>query len=146
MNARRSRIALRGFRPHADGLARVLGDLETAVMELLWEQPGQTVVEVEQALRRRRRIAHTTVLTTLDRLHRKGYLVRDKAGKAFVYTPRETRDQFERGLAQEVLSGLLSQSRGLALSTFVDLVGTDQGALDRLEALIRERRREVEPS
>jgi predicted transcriptional regulator len=135
------KIALRGFKPGARGAGHVLGDLETAVMELLWREPGLTVNQVEERLRRRREIAHTTVLTTLDRMHRKGYLTREKQGKAFVYAPRYSREEFERGLAQEVLGALLGQFTQPALSTFVDLIAADESRLDELEALIHEKRR-----
>lgn len=136
------KITLRGFKTGARGAGRVLGELETAVMEVLWRAPGQTVNDVEERLRAKRDIAHTTVQTTLDRMHRKGYLTREKEGKAFVYAPRYTREEFERGVAQEVLGALLGQFTGQALSTFVDLVGQDEAALDQLEGMIREKRRE----
>ncbi|HLF84322.1 MAG TPA: BlaI/MecI/CopY family transcriptional regulator [Blastocatellia bacterium] len=132
------RVTLRGFRPTARGIKQVLGELEADVISVLWQQPNQTVVEVEERLRRKREIAHTTVLTTLDRMHRKGYLSREKQGKAFVYSPRYTREEFERALAQEILGAL-----GLGepvLSTFVDLVGEDSAKLSQLEALIKQRR------
>ena len=135
------KIALRGFKPGARGAGHVLGELESAVMELLWRKPGQTVNEVEERLRVKREIAHTTVLTTLDRMHRKNYLTREKQGKAFVYSPRYTREEFERGMAQEVLGALLGQSTESALSAFVDLLSEDEGALNQLEAMIREKRR-----
>jgi len=137
----RPRIALRGFKPGAPGVGTVLGELETAVMEALWAEPAQTVTEVERRLRESREIAHTTVLTTLDRLHRKGYLARNKHGKAFVYAPRLTRGEFERGMAEEVLGALLGDFSAPALSAFVDLVAEDSSALERLEAMIREKRR-----
>ena len=75
---------------------RVLGELEAAVIEILWAEPGLTVVDVEERLRRRREIAHTTVLTTLDRIHRKGYLSHEKQGKAYVYSPTYSRQEFEQ--------------------------------------------------
>jgi predicted transcriptional regulator len=134
------RIALRGFRPSARGIKQVLGELEAEVMSLLWEQPSQTVVEVEERLRRKREIAHTTVLTTLDRMHRKGYLSREKQGKAFVYSPRYTREEFEHALAQEVLGALLGGLGEPVLSAFVDLIGEDSAKLSQLEALIKQRR------
>ncbi len=136
------KITLRGFKPEAQGAAHVLGELETAVMELLWKEPGQSVNEVEDLLRQKRGSAHTTVSTTLDRMHRKGYLTREKQGKAFLYAPRYTREEFERGLAQEVLGALLNQFTEPALSAFVDLVGDDTSRLDKLEAMIRAKRRE----
>ena len=136
------KITLRGFKPGARGAGHVLGELQTSVMELLWRAPqGLTVNEVEEMLQRRREIAHTTVLTTLDRMHGKGYLTREKQGKAFVYAPRYTRDEFERQMAQEVLGALLGQFTEPALSAFVDLVGEDAAALDHLEDMIREKKR-----
>ncbi|MBL8206224.1 MAG: BlaI/MecI/CopY family transcriptional regulator [Blastocatellia bacterium] len=134
------KIALRGFSPSNRGIKQVLGKLEAEVMQVLWQHPNQTVSDVEEHLRRKRTIAHTTVLTTLDRMYRKGYLTRERAGKAFVYAPRYDREQFERELAQEVLGALLGGMGEPVLSTFVELVGKDDGKLDRLEALIKERR------
>jgi len=136
----RPKITLRGFKPNARGAGQVLGELETAVMELLWRERKLTVNQVEERLRQRRQIAHTTVLTTLDRMHRKGYLTREKSGKAFVYTPRYSREEFERGLAQEVLGALLGGLGEPVLSTFVELVGEDEAKLERLEELIRRKR------
>lgn len=136
------KITRQGFKPGSRGAGHVLGELQAAVMEVLWQEPGQTVNEVEERLRRRRDIAHTTVLTTLDRMHRTGYLTREKQGKAFVYSPRYTREEFERGVAQEVLGALLGGFTGSALSAFIDLVGEDAGTLDRLEAMIRDKRRD----
>jgi predicted transcriptional regulator len=138
----RPKITLRGFKPNARGAGQVLGELETAVMELIWRERELTVNQVEERLRQRRQIAHTTVLTTLDRMHRKGYLTREKSGKAFVYTPRYSREEFERGLAQEVLGALLGGLGEPVLSTFVELVGEDEAKLERLEELIRRKRRE----
>lgn len=137
-----TKIALRGFKPGARGTGHVLGELESAVMEILWADSGQTVNEVEEQLRTKRDIAHTTVLTTLDRMYRKGYLLREKQAKAYVYSPRYTREQFGRTMAQEVLGALIGHSAETALSTFVDLISNDPNGLDQLEAKIREKRRQ----
>lgn len=136
------KIALRGFKPGSRGTGHVLGELESAVMEILWSQPEQTVNGVEERLRQKREIAHTTVLTTLDRMYRKGYLTREKQVKAFVYSPRYTRAEFERMMAQEVLGALIGHFTEPALSTFIELIGDDEVALDQLEAKIQEKRRE----
>jgi predicted transcriptional regulator len=135
-----SKIAMRGFRPANRGIKQVLGKLEAEVMQILWQQPGQAVSEVEAQLRRKREIARTTVMTTLDRMHNKGYLTREKQGKAFVYSPRYSRVDFEREMAQEVLGALLGGIGEPVLSTFVELVGEDDSNLDRLEELIKARR------
>ena len=135
------KFSLRGFKTDGRGVNHVLGDLETAVMELLWRTPRQTVSDVEGNLNQSRKLAHTTVLTTLDRMFRKGYLTREKEGKAFVYAPRYTRKEFERGMAEEVFGAILKGVGDPALSTFVDMVGEDAAQLDKLEALIREKRK-----
>jgi predicted transcriptional regulator len=75
-------------------------------------------------------------------MYRKGYLLRVKQGKAFVYAPCYTREEFERGMAQEVLGALIGGLGEPVLSTFVDLVGEDGDKLDRLEQLIRQKRQE----
>lgn len=137
----RPKIALRGFKLGAGSTGHVLGELETAIMNVFWKERDLAVTDVEDRLRGSRQIAHTTVLTTLDRMHRKGYLVREKQGKAFVYSARYSRDEFERGMAQEVLGALLNNYRAPALSAFIDLVGENENTLDQLEALIREKRR-----
>lgn len=136
------KITVSGFKPNARGAAHVLGELQTAVMELLWSEPGLTVNEVEERLQRKREIAHTTVLTILDRMHRKGLLAREKQGKAFTYTPRYTREKFEQDMAHEVLGALLGKFIEPALSAFVDLVSEDEETLNRLENMIREKRRQ----
>ncbi|HKY29588.1 MAG TPA: BlaI/MecI/CopY family transcriptional regulator [Pyrinomonadaceae bacterium] len=136
----RPRIAVRGFKLVAGEAGHVLGELETAIMNVFWKEHALTVTDVEEKLRGRRQIAHTTVLTTLDRMHRKGYLVREKQGRAFVYSARYSRDEFERGMAQEVLGALLDHYRAPALSAFIDLVGENERTLDELETMIREKR------
>jgi predicted transcriptional regulator len=140
MNRIKPKITSKGFTPGKRGTAQVLGELQTAVMEILWKASPLAVTEVEQKLQQKREIAHTTVLTILDRMHGKGFLLREKQGKAFVYSPRYSKEEFERGVAQEVLSALLSQFTEPALSAFVELVGEDSAKLDQLEDLIRHKR------
>lgn len=134
------KISLNDFKPNGQGIGRVLGALQTAVMEVLWREPNLAVNDVESRLRHTREIAHTTVLTILDRMFRKGYLTREKEGKAYIYAARYTREEFEQMVAQQVLGALLGQFSEPALSAFVDLVGEDAETLDRLENIIRQKR------
>ncbi len=143
MNQTRSKIPSKGLTPNYHGAVRVLGELQTVVMEILWSESPLSVLEVEQKLLKKREIAHTTVLTTLDRMHKKGLLLREKDGKAFFYSPRHSKEEFEHDVAQEVLSGLLSQFAEPALSAFIELVGEDGEKLDQLEELIRLKRKEI---
>lgn len=131
-----------------DPLAAALGSLERQVMEVVWEGTSVTVRDVHARLRRP--VAYTTVMTTLDRLFKKGFVARTRAGRAFVYTAARTRAEVEAAMASGVLGGLFSQGSGAAmpiLSNLVDAVGAQDGGaelLDALEALVRERRRQIE--
>ncbi len=96
----------------------------------------------EVAGKLRKKLAHTTVMTTLDRLYKKGLLAREREGIAYVYRPAMSRDEFHGKLVEETVGALLEKSTGTVLAALVDTVADlDQENLERLEALIAERRR-----
>jgi predicted transcriptional regulator len=129
-----------------DPLRMVLGNLEREVMEIVWASGAGTVKEVQSQLPRV--VAYTTVMTTLDRLFKKGYVNRDRVGRAFMYRPARSRPQTEAALASGMMSGLFSGNAAMPiLSNLVDAVGSqDDGAdlLDALEQMVREKRRRLE--
>jgi len=64
-------------------------------MDLLWRwDRGSTVREVVDQLREQRQIAYTTVMTVMDNLHRKGWLVRTREGRAYRYVPVSSREEY----------------------------------------------------
>lgn len=127
---------------HKDS-SQPLGPLEVAVMNIVWERGESTVRDVVDRLLRP--LAYTTVMTTLDRLYKKGLLTRRKSERAFLYTPRLSREAWEQERAGEFVAGLLSARESL-VSCLVDAVGHDERLLDELERKIRERRRELRRS
>ncbi|BAH55713.1 MULTISPECIES: BlaI/MecI/CopY family transcriptional regulator [Rhodococcus] len=81
---------------------RGFGELEAVVMERLWDREGSTTVrEVFDDMARGREIAYTTVMSTMDNLHRKGWLERERSGKAFRYWPTLTREEHSARLMRE---------------------------------------------
>jgi predicted transcriptional regulator len=114
-----------------------LGPLEIRVLETLWtRREPATVKDIQSAFPR---LAYTTVMTTLERLHRKGLLLRAKRGRAYEYSVQCSREQFLADLAFESLAASLLEggSRRPILSMFVDAVGRHDGAiLDELEAIV----------
>ncbi|RBM15277.1 penicillinase repressor [Prauserella sp. PE36] len=71
-----------------------LGDLEGAVMDVLWRaQSPVKVRDVLETLSVNRKLAYTTVMTVLDNLHRKGWAERERDGKAYRYRPAFTREE-----------------------------------------------------
>jgi predicted transcriptional regulator len=110
------------------------------VMDILWRDSPLQVRDVVRQLGRK--LAYTTVMTTLDRLHRKGLLARDKLGNAFRYRPALSRHEFHRRLVEDTVGVLLARSADPVLAGFVDAAAAiDEDNLERLEQLIAERRR-----
>ena len=84
---------------------RGFGELEAVVMDRVWEHGGPvTVRELFDELRQERAIAYTTVMSTMDNLHRKGWLARDKDGKAYRYTAVASRDEYSARLMREAMA------------------------------------------
>jgi len=128
------------FRPSKKGVPQVLGELESKVMKEVWSNPDCTAREVLDHLREERTIAQTTVLTILSRLCKKGLLTRRREGKAFLYSSVVDRQQFNEMVTRDVLEGLLKGNARPILSTFVDLVSTDEELLEELDDLVRRKR------
>jgi predicted transcriptional regulator len=122
-----------------------LGPLEIAVMEILWAHGEGNVHDVAQRVGRP--LAYTTVMTTLDRLYKKGLLERRKAERAFLYLPRFSRSEWEHKRTGEFVAGFLATpatSGELLVSCLVDAVGRyDEALLDQLERKIRSKRKEL---
>lgn len=120
-----------------------LGPLELSVMDVLWREGRCNVRDVVQRLERD--LAYTTVMTTLDRLYKKGLLDREKCERAFLYTPRIARDNWERQRAGDLVAGFFTgpaAAHELLLSCLVDAVGEhDPNLLDQLEAKVQSKRR-----
>jgi predicted transcriptional regulator len=122
-----------------------LGPLEIDVMEMMWKLGPSNVRDVVERLERK--LAYTTIMTTLDRLFKKGLLERELTDRAFVYRAKLSREEWDRRRAGEMMAGFLAgpeESRHLLLSCLVDAVGThDAMLLDELEKKIQRKREEL---
>lgn len=104
-----------------------LGQLEAGVMERLWSWDRPVAVrEVLEDLQRERSLAYTTVMTVLDNLHRKGMVIREKSGRAYLYRPTRSRATYTAELMEQALSG--THDRGTALMRFVEQMSSDEVA------------------
>jgi predicted transcriptional regulator len=102
-----------------------LGELERTVMEVLWaREDAATARDVSRALAGDRDLAHTTVMTVLDRLAKKGFLERERDGRAWLYRPVASRESY----VAELMLGALEQTgdRDAALAHFVRSVSEDE--------------------
>ncbi len=118
-----------------------LGDLELELLELLWDAGETDVTASHSAIGKRRGITANTIGSALERLYKKGLATRHKVSHAYRYQPRLARDEFAARRVLDAAGGIESLSNAGLLSAFVDLVAdVDDAALDRLEALIAEKR------
>ena len=115
-----------------------LGELERHVMDAVWDCPPATVREVADQMRGDADRAYTTVMTTLDRLHKKGLLLREKDGLAWRYRAALDRASWERRVADALAAELLAHGDA-GLAALIDATA-DEALLDRLAAMIRARR------
>ena len=135
----------REARPAADEMPG-LGRLEHRVMAALWQGGERSVRDVQEEFEGE--LAYTTLMTTLDRLFRKGLLARRKQGRAYLYSARVSHGELRQGAARRLVSRLLGTDRKSArpiLSSIVESVSErDRELLDDLERLVRARRRALE--
>jgi predicted transcriptional regulator len=126
--------------------SRELGALESAVMNVVWTRGESSVHDVSGQLERP--LAYTTVMTTLDRLFKKGLLTRRKFERAFLYSAKYSRREWEEQRAGSMLASLLADgnhSSEMLISCLVDAMGQqDAPLLDELERKIRQKRRELQ--
>src|SRR5579859_7777585 len=97
---------------------RRFGELEAVIMDQLWERGRPALVrEIVDALHDDRAPAYTTVMTVMENLYRKGWLRRERDGRAWRYTPTRSRSDYTAALMQEALDA--NPDRRTALAHFV---------------------------
>lgn len=121
----------------SQGLARVLGELEARILEVVWTLGQATVKDVAAELGPEAHVK--TVMTVMNRMVEKGVLHREARGRSFVYSAVLDRERFAQQVASRVLSGLLADFGKPTLAHFVQEIPPEQ--LAELERLIAERRR-----
>ncbi|MBN9747964.1 penicillinase repressor [Amycolatopsis sp. A1MSW2902] len=98
-----------------------LGDLESRIMAALWDSDvPQTVRAVHSTLRAERDLAYTTVMTVLDNLHTKGWVVRERDGRAWSYRPTRAREEAGAQMLRDLLDSL-GDPRGVLMSFARDM-------------------------
>jgi predicted transcriptional regulator len=104
---------------------RGFGELEAVVMDRVWDHDGPvTVRDLFDELREARPIAYTTVMSTMDNLYRKGWLARERDGKAYRYTAVASREEYSARLMREALAE--AGDAEAVLSHFVASMDGDQ--------------------
>ena len=138
---------MRKFSIFGVGSRPQLGPLEEQLLEALWSRGSATVRELLADGKLHQ--AYTTVMTTVDRLYKKGLLDRFEEGRAFRYTPRFSPEELQRGAVRDGIRQLLgsNDTSALPLSYLVEALSAhDAQLLDELQELIEQKRSELRAS
>ena len=135
------------FHPDRPGIRKVLGDLEAEIMEFIWTRPaarGTILLYVFVVLYERRRIAYTTVMSTMTRLARKNLLRVEKKDQAYVYYPNFTQQEFVSRFVGRILEDLFVNFSGATLEGLNALPDSEATASARelIDEIARKRTRE----
>lgn len=124
----------------------LLGDLETTVLEHLWAQGAAEARDVHRDICLPRAITLSTIQSTLERLHRKKLILRERVGHAYRYAPALTRAAFRARAMAEAAGDLRGADGSGVLAAFVDLVArSGHRHLDELASLIDAARHTPKP-
>ncbi|CAN5238393.1 BlaI/MecI/CopY family transcriptional regulator [soil metagenome] len=131
-------MEIRRFDLDAQGLARVVGELEARILEVVWARGTVTVREVTEALGPSSH--HKTIMTIMNRMVEKGLLNRQALGqgRTFTYNAASDRETFMSQVVSRVIAGLMTDFGQPTMAHFVEGIGSEQ--LAELEALIQRKR------
>lgn len=128
----------------ADGLAKVLGDLETRVLRTVWSfDAPQPARAIHERLLDDHTVSHLTTITVLNKLVTKGILARTSWEGLFHYSALLREDQFMKLASRHVIEGILSLQPDAVTASFVDVLAEHRpDQLEELARLVRRRMRE----
>jgi BlaI family penicillinase repressor len=112
-----------------------LGELELEVMKILWDRGRSSVLQVSQHLSKQKGYARTTILTILQRLHKKGFLKRKKEDGVYRYEPTQKRQQVMGRLLSQFIDRVFD---GSSTSLVQQLTGAkmSEEEMDQIKAII----------
>jgi predicted transcriptional regulator len=113
---------------------QTLGDLQHAIMSVLWDRGEATTADVHEALREERGLAFTTIATMLRKMEDKGIVAHRSEGRQFVYRPTVSEDQVRRSMVGELVERLFG---GDPKALVAHLVSENEIDAVELEALRR---------
>jgi predicted transcriptional regulator len=116
-----------------------LGDLQLAIMRVLWARGEATVAEVHEVLEAERGLAPTTIATMLVKMEKKGVIDHRAEGRRFIYHPRVSEGQVQRSMVADLTSQLFRGDVTALVSHLLSEHEMDHGELEQLRALISAR-------
>ncbi len=120
---------------------RQLGDLQLAIMRVLWERGEAPAIEVHQALFEERRLAVTTIKTMLRKLEEYGCVAHRTKGRQFIYRPAIAEADVRRSMVADLVTRLFSGDSTALVNHLVRSGEIDPDDLDDLRAMVSSKRK-----
>ncbi|MDX1503799.1 MAG: BlaI/MecI/CopY family transcriptional regulator [Thermoanaerobaculia bacterium] len=121
---------------------QVLGDLQLAIMRVLWREGEASVAGVHRRLYEERGLAPTTIATMLAKLEKKGVVEHRTEGRRFLYRPTVSEAEVTRSMVAQLTERLFAGDAAALASHLIAEHEIDAEELDRLERLIGDRQEE----
>lgn len=115
-----------------------LGDLQHAIMRVLWDRGEAPVAEVHLALLDERGLALTTIATMLSKMEKKGVVARRMEGRGFVYSPAVSEPEVHRSMVSDLTEQLFEGNAAALVSHLLTEQEIDRGDLGEIKRLIEE--------
>ena len=120
--------------------ARVLGLQELQIMNVVWDRGRVTVRDVYEALRERRQVAYTTVMTMMNILEQKGFLKKSAGDdRAYLYEPAKSRKSVMREMVNEFVERVFGGSANPLMLHLIEDEHVTRKDLDDLRKLVRKK-------
>jgi BlaI family transcriptional regulator, penicillinase repressor len=119
-------------------------ELELEILKVLWDDSPLPVREVRARLESEagRPLAHSTVITMLNIMHRKGFLRRRKDGKSFLFSPKVMKENVAGGIVGDLLSRVFDGSPSALVLNLLETADVDEDELAELRKLIARKTKE----
>jgi predicted transcriptional regulator len=118
-------------------------ELELQILDILWQESPLPVREIRQRLAQQGRdIAHTSVITTLNTMHKKRHLARRKQKGAFLFVPRQSRQDVSRRMLGQLLDRVFGGSPAAVMLSLFDAAQIEDGELKELRKILSQKARE----
>lgn len=113
-----------------------MGDLQLAILRVLWDLGEATVTDVHQALLDDRGLAPTTIATMLKKMEDKGVVAHRAEGRKFIYRPTMTEDQVTRSMVSDLTERLFAGKPMALVTHLISRHEIDPAELSELERMI----------
>jgi len=114
-------------------------ELELEILKILWREGEGSVRQVREQLSGFRDLAHTSVMTMMGIMKKKGYLKRTKKGKVYIYEPRVSREQTTRRMLGDMVDRVFHGSTMAAMVNMLEMGDIDEKELAELRRLINQK-------